>query len=815
MMMIGIAADFDQVVLHKIKIDWENADSSNIEILTIPTQPFDTDGCQLETTGGFSCIPQPNGQGIDGAEWIITNKAMYRNFGDHEAFVMCFMADVNGQDVAGIRWMEFRRTSTEDWHLYQEGMVGSEDGLHRYMCSIGIDGQGNIGLGYSVSGYDKNPSLRYTGRFSSDPPGEMTFTEYEFASGTGSIGYDRFGDYASMSVDPADDATFWFAGEYIKEQGDWATRVVAFSAARDSFDILPISLESPVNHVDLGDAEPLSITVLNRGLKTAHQFDVAYQFNNGSWVSEPAGIDSLLVDHTYVHTFASTLDFDGPGFYPLRVATSLDNDQHLLNDTLSFIIQQYAHTDVGLEYIPNGSEGFVCAVVTDGSVKLRNLGADTLFSVVFEISLNGEVVNEITWNGSLAFGQETIFNFQIGPLVPGDNSFSMIAKEVNGVPDELPVNNKVEYNINATPSGHHLTLYFKTDNFPSESSWNLFDVQNNIIASGNAFTEPQRTYVTEFCLNQEACYTFTVYDSYGDGMAQGVKGDYQIIDDNDHVLSALAKASFGSEISHQFCLTGVCLFTLDVGVQPESMPGANDAVAIGQTSNSLGDVSYSLDGGHTLQSSNLFNNLPAGTYTMYAIDAAGCTDSTTFEVISCSLEALVTTVPAVGGDVGQIHVAVSGAHGEVLYSINGGTFTQDSFFIMLEPGDYLVTVRDSAGCEVKDTVTVSTMVRTTTPTSKVYVSISPNPGDGVYQITASFDLKDIFIPFTIVSSSGEPVFYGSVARYSNVYRNELSCMVILRCLLYRIQPGQGNGSEKNSKGQLTISKLWWFSQKLW
>jgi hypothetical protein len=119
-------------------------------------------------------------------------------------------------------------------------------------------------------------------------------------------------------------------------------------------------------------------------------------------------------------------------------------------------------------------------------------------------------------------------------------------------------------------------------------------------------------------------------------------------------------------------------------------------------------------------------------------------------------------------------VDVSGAHGEVLYSINGGTFTQDSFFIMLEPGNYLVTVRDSAGCEVKDSVTVSTMTSTTSPTSKNFVSLSPNPGDGVYQITASFDLKDIFIPFTVVTSSGEPVVYGSVARYNNVYRNELS-----------------------------------------
>jgi len=765
----------DEVLLHKININWDNSDSSNIEVVEIPTQPFDTDGCQLESTGGFSCIPQPNGQGIDGAEWIITNKAQYRNFGDHESFVMCFMADVNGQDVAGIRWMEFRRTPIEDWHLYQEGMVGSEDGLHRYMCSIGIDGQGNIGLGYSVSGYEKNPSLRYTGRYSSDPLGEMTFTEYEIASGTGSLGYDRFGDYASMSVDPADDATFWFAGEYVKSQGDWTTRIAAFNAARDSFDILPVSLQAPVNSVNLGDNEPLSFTLLNRGLKTVYQFNVAYQFENGPWVSEPALIDSLPIDQTYQHTFASTLSFMAPGTYNLRIATGLDTDGNMMNDTLSFVIVKYAHKDVAIEYIPSGSEALVCSAITDGSMFIRNLGADTLFSVTFQIFLNGEMVNEINWNGMLAFGEETTFNFPIGPLTAGDNNFSMSATLVNGESDELPENNKIDYVITANPAGQNITLYFRTDNFPSESSWNLFDAQNNILASGSGFTEQQHTYVNEFCLSPEACYTFTVYDAFGDGMsAQGVTGDYQIVNDDGDVLAELAKPNFGAQSSSQFCLTGQCLFMLDVGVQPESFPGANDAVAIGETSNSLGNITYSIDNGLHFQPTNLFNNLTAGQYTMIAKDGAGCGDTTSFTVLACSLDALITTVPAVAGDVGQIHIAVTGNHGEVLYSLNGGAFSQDSFFTMLEPGDYGVTVRDSAGCEIVDTVTISTQVSTTTAGSTAFVSISPNPGDGTYQITASFDTKSVFIPFAIVSSSGEPVLYGSVARYNDVYRHELS-----------------------------------------
>ncbi|MEO6130827.1 MAG: hypothetical protein ABIQ02_03190, partial [Saprospiraceae bacterium] len=234
------STDHDQIVVYKINIDWSNSANSHVDISSIATAPFDTDGCLLESTGGFSCIPQPNGQGIDGGEWIISNKAIYRNFEDHESIVLSFMVDVTGGDVAGVRWVEFRKVIDQDWKLYQEGTVGSDDGLHRFMPSIGMDGQGNIGLAYSIAGFEKFPSLRYTGRYSSDPLGEMTFKEYEFATGLGSLGADRFGDYQAMSVDPANDHTFWFSGEYVQAGGDWSTKIVAFDAGRDSIDIFPI-----------------------------------------------------------------------------------------------------------------------------------------------------------------------------------------------------------------------------------------------------------------------------------------------------------------------------------------------------------------------------------------------------------------------------------------------------------------------------------------------------------------------------------------------------------------------------------------------
>ena len=63
------------------------------------------------------------------------------------------------------------------------------------------------------------PSIRYTGRSPNDPPGQMTFYEEEIMAGTGiqTGSVARWGDYSMMSVDPADDTTFWFTTEYVKQ----------------------------------------------------------------------------------------------------------------------------------------------------------------------------------------------------------------------------------------------------------------------------------------------------------------------------------------------------------------------------------------------------------------------------------------------------------------------------------------------------------------------------------------------------------------------------------------------------------------------
>jgi len=82
-----------------------------------------------------------------------------------------------------------------------------------------------------------------TGRRANDTLGVMTFQELELFTGLNyintyqtSFDQNRWGDYASMMVDPSNDTTFWFTNMYPKSQtsvGNWGTRIFAVNLTEE------------------------------------------------------------------------------------------------------------------------------------------------------------------------------------------------------------------------------------------------------------------------------------------------------------------------------------------------------------------------------------------------------------------------------------------------------------------------------------------------------------------------------------------------------------------------------------------------------
>jgi hypothetical protein len=244
-------ATFDALNIFELNVLWNSKPTASFKFAAqLPAAEFDSNFPCGPSRG---CIPQPGITNPD--QWIDilsyrqrpTHRLAYRNFGTYETFVTNQSVEA-APGLAGVRWYEIRRINGT-YSVYQQGtFTGDGDGVHRWMGSVAMDKNGNIAAGYSVSnGTDVFPGIRYTGRLSGDPLGQMTLGEGVIMNGSGvqTTTNSRWGDYTSLNVDPVDDCTFWYVNEYYEVSGlplplpppplpppgttaPWQTRIASF-----------------------------------------------------------------------------------------------------------------------------------------------------------------------------------------------------------------------------------------------------------------------------------------------------------------------------------------------------------------------------------------------------------------------------------------------------------------------------------------------------------------------------------------------------------------------------------------------------------
>jgi gliding motility-associated-like protein len=135
--------------------------------------------------------------------------------------------------------------------------------------------------------------------------------------------------------------------------------------------------------------------------------------------------------------------------------------------------------------------------------------------------------------------------------------------------------------------------------------------------------------------------------------------------------------------------------------------GGNNGTVTVTASGSTSPYTYSINGGTTYQASGTFSGLIAGSYTVIAKDANGCTLSVPVIITEPSLlsaSATETDVLCFGGATGTATASATGGTPNYTYSWapSGGTgITANS----LTAGTYTVTVTDSKGC-IKTATTI-------------------------------------------------------------------------------------------------------------
>jgi hypothetical protein len=216
----------DGIYAWKHFVDWKDPSRSKLEgPVKIPVAPYEyLGGGQLTKT-----VPQPGTtQRLDVQGDKLMSRLVYRRIGGRESIVGAHSV-TTAAGGGGIRWYEFRLDDKRNVTLHQQGTY-APDGFYRWMPSPAIDGKGNIGIGYSFGGTPHFPGQRFAGRLVDDPPGQLTLREAVLVEGEASqVNTNRWQDYTQTAIDPNDDRTIWYVGDYLRKGATtYSTRIGAF-----------------------------------------------------------------------------------------------------------------------------------------------------------------------------------------------------------------------------------------------------------------------------------------------------------------------------------------------------------------------------------------------------------------------------------------------------------------------------------------------------------------------------------------------------------------------------------------------------------
>ncbi len=175
-------------------------------------------------------MPQPGTERrLDAQGDKIMARLVYRRRGNRESVVAVHSVNTTAGG-GGVRWYEFLVDKDRKVTLHQQGTYAPE-GFFRWMASPAIDRFGQHRDWILVRRDHRTLQASGSRRgLPTDPPGAMTLKEAVLVEGEDAQTTTmRWEDYSQTAIDPDDDCTIWYVGDYIKKgAASYSTRIGAF-----------------------------------------------------------------------------------------------------------------------------------------------------------------------------------------------------------------------------------------------------------------------------------------------------------------------------------------------------------------------------------------------------------------------------------------------------------------------------------------------------------------------------------------------------------------------------------------------------------
>jgi hypothetical protein len=184
---------------------------------------------------------------------------------------------------------------------------------------------------------------------------------------------------------------------------------------------------------------------------------------------------------------------------------------------------------------------------------LRNQGSNTLTSATIDYTYNGAAQTAIEWTGNLAQDETDEVDLAVFTPTGGSNTIEVTVSNPNGGSDDNDINNNSNATLATAPEGvGSFEITILTDDYGDETSWDVKNSDGTVIDSGSGYSNAT-TYEVSVPVPSSGCYTFTIYDSFGDGICCGWGiGSYSVEDADGNLL--LSGGEFASEDGGTFAM---------------------------------------------------------------------------------------------------------------------------------------------------------------------------------------------------------------------------------------------------------------------
>lgn len=224
--------------------------------------------------------------------------------------------------------------------------------------------------------------------------------------------------------------------------------------------------------------------------------------------------------------------------------------------TLAFVSCEEDVEAPGTNYVTFGDNSYMTGVDPGGSATFEipvytanTSGSDRTFALVVDGS-------------GAAAGSYTVPN---SVVIPGGTNEGMISVALSDTNLGIGVNTVVislvaeeGLSVGGSTSLNYIqncnevsgTLDIVFDGYGSETSWEITDALGGVVASGSGYADGQATASESVTLCIGRDYTFTIYDSYGDGLSWPSNGTYTLTVGGD--VKASGGGDFGTDESTAF-----------------------------------------------------------------------------------------------------------------------------------------------------------------------------------------------------------------------------------------------------------------------